>query len=160
MLTTSAQIGKTSALGLVLTGIFKNILLIGAAISIWGTPISLVQLIGYGLSMFGLFLYQSNWADLRSGWQAGIEWTREKTSGAEKDHNAVPNPPPRSAKRTILVAIAAAVSVFLVLCYARREWVYGPPVTATTTIDEAERLSRGWLTWIHCADGKWWLQNG
>ena len=153
-----------------MTGIFKNVLLVGAAISIWATPINPIQLVGYGLSLFGLFLYQSSWAELRSGWQAGIGWTREKTSGAEKGYTTVPNPPSspssslpsprRSMKRTILVVIAATVSVFLVLCYTRREWVYGPPVTATTTVDESERLSRGWLTWVHCADGKWWLQNG
>ena len=160
--TNLAQIGKTSALGFVLTGVFKNVLLVGAAVAIWATPISTIQLIGYGLSLFGLFLYQSSWDELQAGWKAGVGWTREKTSNLEKDHTAETSPPPRCARSTkmFLIVIAAAVSVFLVLCYARREWVYGPPASATTTLDEAERLSRGWLTWLHCADGKWWLQVG
>lgn len=152
------QIGKTSGLGLVLTGIFKNVLLVAAAVSIWGTPISPLQLSGYVISLLGLVLYQSNWNELKSGWTAGVTWTREKHL-SEKTQLIRPSST-RCAKKTAVVAILAAVSLLLVLCYARREWVYGPPPSATTTLDEAERLSRGWMTWLHCADGKWYLQNG
>lgn len=153
-------IGKTSGLGLVLTGIFKNILLVAAAVSIWGTPISPLQLSGYAISLLGLFIYQSKWDEVKAGWVAGVEWTREKASVSEKAHIIINPPRPRCAKKTIFMIVSAGISLLLVLCYTRREWVYGPPMSATTTLDETERLSRGWMTWVHCADGKWYLQNG
>ncbi|RYP41022.1 hypothetical protein DL769_011662 [Monosporascus sp. CRB-8-3] len=152
-------IGKTSALALVLTGLFKNGLLVVAAVSIWGTPISLLQLSGYAILLLGLFLYQLDWDRLKVGWAADVEWGGEK-SISEKIARATSAPSPRCLKKTMLVMVLAAISLLLVLCYARREWVYGAPASATATLDEAERLSRGWVTWIHVADGKWWLQNG
>lgn len=157
---TWTQIAKTSALGLVLTGIFKNVLLVAAAVSIWGIPISPLQISGYTISLFGLFIYQSNWNELKASWAAGVEWSREKASISEKAHMIINPPSTRYAKKTMFVVISAAISLLLVLCYARREWVYGPPPSATATLDETERLSRGWLTWLHCVDGKWYLQNG
>ncbi|KAI1485829.1 triose-phosphate transporter family-domain-containing protein [Biscogniauxia mediterranea] len=53
-------IGKTSGLALVLTGIFKSILLVAAAVALWGTPVAGLQLAGYGLALLGLLLYQSS----------------------------------------------------------------------------------------------------
>ncbi|RYO81121.1 hypothetical protein DL764_009808 [Monosporascus ibericus] len=152
-------IGQTSALAFVLTGLFKNVLLVVAAVSIWGTPISLLQLSGYAILLLGLFLYQLDWDQLKAGWVADVEWGGEK-SISEKIARATSTPSPRCVKKTMLVMALAAISLLLVLCYARREWAYGAPASATATLDEAERLSRGWVTWIHIADGKWWLQNG
>lgn len=115
---------------------------------------------GYTISLLGLFLYQSKWDEVRAGWVAGVEWTREKASISEKAHGLLTPSAPRYAKKMVLIVVSAAISLLLVLSYTRREWVYGPPMSATTTLDETERLSRGWMTWIHCVDGKWYLQNG
>ncbi|RYP04915.1 hypothetical protein DL765_010017 [Monosporascus sp. GIB2] len=152
-------IGKTSALSLVLTGLFKNVLLVVAAVSIWGTPISLLQLSGYAILLLGLFLYQLDWDKLKAGWAADIEWGGEKST-SEKIARGTSAPRSRCVKKTMLVIALAAISLLPVLCYATRERVYGTPRSATATLDEAERLSRGWVTWLHVADGKWWLQTG
>lgn len=40
-----------------LSGIFKSILLVVIGVLVWGTPIGALQLVGYLLALFGLFLY-------------------------------------------------------------------------------------------------------
>lgn len=51
------KIGKTSALAMNLTGILKSVLLVFAAILIWGTPITFLQAVGYAIALIGLLLY-------------------------------------------------------------------------------------------------------
>ncbi|POS78735.1 triose-phosphate transporter [Diaporthe helianthi] len=50
-------IGKTSSLVLSLTGIFKSILLVVAAVLFWGTPITPLQMFGYSVALVGIFFY-------------------------------------------------------------------------------------------------------
>ncbi|KAH8891172.1 TPT-domain-containing protein [Thozetella sp. PMI_491] len=50
-------IGKTSALVSCLTGNLKNILLILASVLVWGTPITFMQCVGYGISLSALMYY-------------------------------------------------------------------------------------------------------
>lgn len=40
-----------------LSGIFKSILLVVTGVFIWGTPIGWLQMFGYLVALFGLFLY-------------------------------------------------------------------------------------------------------
>lgn len=40
-----------------LTGIFKSILLVVAGVMIWGTTVGSLQMFGYFLALFGLFIY-------------------------------------------------------------------------------------------------------
>ncbi|KAK8047608.1 hypothetical protein PG996_015672 [Apiospora saccharicola] len=61
-------IGKTSGLVLHLTGILKNILLVVASVFIWGTAISPVQILGYGMALTGFVFYKSSWSDLKAGY--------------------------------------------------------------------------------------------
>lgn len=56
---TFTQIGKTSGLVVNLTGIFKSILLVLAGVVAWGTPISLLQLLGYTLALVGMLFYST-----------------------------------------------------------------------------------------------------
>lgn len=53
----TSQIGKTSGLVLTLTGILKAILLVAVSVLIWQTPISLLQVLGYGVALVGLTYY-------------------------------------------------------------------------------------------------------
>lgn len=53
----SIQIGKTSSLVMTLSGIFKSILLVVIGVVIWGTPIAGLQMFGYLVALFGLFIY-------------------------------------------------------------------------------------------------------
>lgn len=56
-LLTCVQIGKTNSLVMTLTGIFKSILLVVAGVMIWGTTVGSLQMFGYFLALFGLFIY-------------------------------------------------------------------------------------------------------
>lgn len=40
-----------------LSGIFKSILLVVTGVIIWGTPIGALQMFGYLVALFGLFIY-------------------------------------------------------------------------------------------------------
>lgn len=40
-----------------LSGIFKSILLVVTGVVIWGTPIGALQMFGYFVALFGLFIY-------------------------------------------------------------------------------------------------------
>lgn len=51
-------IGKTSSLVLTLSGVLKDILLVGASILIWGTNVSGLQFFGYSIALGGLVYYK------------------------------------------------------------------------------------------------------
>ncbi|ORY45503.1 hypothetical protein BCR33DRAFT_849780 [Rhizoclosmatium globosum] len=51
-----------------LSGIFKNILLVSVSVLIWGTPISSLQFLGYGIALIGLVSYKQ--PDIESRWLA------------------------------------------------------------------------------------------
>ncbi|KAI9846714.1 MAG: hypothetical protein M1837_003770 [Sclerophora amabilis] len=51
-------IGKTSSLVLTLCGVLKDVLLVGASMLIWGTPISGLQAFGYAIALGGLVYYK------------------------------------------------------------------------------------------------------
>ncbi len=52
------KIGKTSSLVLTLCGVLKDILLVGASMMIWGTPVSPLQMFGYSIALGGLVYYK------------------------------------------------------------------------------------------------------
>ncbi|KAI1496747.1 TPT-domain-containing protein [Biscogniauxia marginata] len=150
-------IGKTSGLVLVLTGILKNILLVIAAVAIWSTPIAGLQLFGYGLALVGLLLYQSSWQEMKMNLKASIRWAK---------NHSTPGPKEKAhlwlfIRRPFLVVISLVASLLLVCIWTMGdERAYGRPSSVSGTVAEAERLSRGWLTWIHVRDGKWWVGTG
>lgn len=51
-------IGKTSSLVLTLSGVLKDILLVGASILIWGTNVAPLQFFGYSVALGGLVYYK------------------------------------------------------------------------------------------------------
>jgi len=51
-------ISNTSALVLTLAGIIKDILLVFLSITIFGSPVTLIQYIGYGIALLGLNLHK------------------------------------------------------------------------------------------------------
>ena len=52
------QIGKTSSLVLTLSGVLKDILLVVASMVIFRDPVSLTQMVGYGIALSGLIYYR------------------------------------------------------------------------------------------------------
>ncbi|KAK4946376.1 hypothetical protein LTR10_014574 [Elasticomyces elasticus] len=66
-------IGKTSSLVLTLCGVLKDILLVGASMMIWGTPVSALQFFGYGLALSGLIYYKLGAEQLKGYLQQGSQ---------------------------------------------------------------------------------------
>ncbi|KAJ1560962.1 hypothetical protein HK405_005381 [Cladochytrium tenue] len=53
-----APIGKTSSLVLCLSGVLKDILLVMVSMMIWSTQLTPLQVVGYGVALFGLVWYK------------------------------------------------------------------------------------------------------
>lgn len=53
-----AQIGRTSSLVLTLCGVLKDILLVVAAIAIWGKEVTPLQFFGYSIALGGLIYFK------------------------------------------------------------------------------------------------------
>ncbi|EXJ83002.1 hypothetical protein A1O3_06819 [Capronia epimyces CBS 606.96] len=69
-------IGKTSSLVLTLCGILKDILLVGASMMIWGSPVSKTQFFGYSIALGGLLYYKLGAEQLKQYVsQAGRSWS-------------------------------------------------------------------------------------
>ncbi|KAJ3114515.1 hypothetical protein HK100_001640 [Physocladia obscura] len=51
-------IGKTSSLVMCLSGVFKDILLVIVSVMIWTTPVTPLQVFGYGIALIGLVWYK------------------------------------------------------------------------------------------------------
>ncbi|KAI9347295.1 triose-phosphate transporter family-domain-containing protein [Obelidium mucronatum] len=51
-------IGKTSSLVMCLSGVFKDILLVAISVLIWASPVTVLQVFGYGIALIGLVWYK------------------------------------------------------------------------------------------------------
>lgn len=63
-------IGKTSGLVMTLCGVLKNILLVIASVVIWGTIITPLQFVGYGIATAGLIYYGVGYEGLVAYYEA------------------------------------------------------------------------------------------
>lgn len=54
-----------------LCGVLKDVLLVGASILIWGTPVSGLQYFGYGLALCGLVYYRLGAATIKAQFSDG-----------------------------------------------------------------------------------------
>jgi len=62
-------IGNTSSLAMTLSGVLKNMLLIGASILIFADPVSTTQFVGFFVAFTGLVVYQTGASNLKEyGW--------------------------------------------------------------------------------------------
>ena len=58
-----------------LCGVLKDILLVGASIAIWGTPISALQYFGYSVALGGLIYYKLGATTIKAQFsEAGRLW--------------------------------------------------------------------------------------
>jgi hypothetical protein len=60
-----------------LSGIFKNLLLVGFSVIIWHTILTPVQLLGYTIALFALLYYSIGWDNLSAGYHAAYGWASE-----------------------------------------------------------------------------------
>lgn len=111
--------------------------------AIWGTPITFIQLIGYGWAIIGLFLYQSGWEGASEALKAGSNWIM--------DHPLFR----RYGKRRVWLLITSSfIALALVVTWARRGRIPEGKLTTIKTTEGVDRLSSGWFTWLNMKDGK------
>ncbi|KAI0021922.1 TPT-domain-containing protein [Xylariomycetidae sp. FL0641] len=149
-------VAKTSVLGLVLTGITKNILLVSAAVVIWGNTISPLQLIGYNVTLLGLLLYHSSWDELRAGFEAYLLRKNDDRLYKVLD----PRQKVSFGRKPLLWVTSLAASLLMILIWTKGERPFGTSAPAIDTVAEAELLSNTRLAWLHVRDGKWWISMG
>ncbi|KAI9766729.1 MAG: hypothetical protein M1840_006373 [Geoglossum simile] len=69
-------IGETSSLVLTLCGVLKDVFLVFASITIWGTPITSLQVFGYSIALGGLVHYKLGGEKLREIFrEKSIDWS-------------------------------------------------------------------------------------
>ncbi|GJN94420.1 hypothetical protein Rhopal_007500-T1 [Rhodotorula paludigena] len=65
-------IGCASSLVLTLSGVLKDILLVVGSVVLFGTPVTLIQCIGYGIALVGLFIFKAKPEDM-AVWMAQLK---------------------------------------------------------------------------------------
>lgn len=110
-LTLYNQIGKTSGLVTALAAIFKNTLLIVASVLFWGTPISALQIVGYGIGLVGLIYYSFGYETLAAGCAVSGAWISSLFSGKGGG-----NMSPR-VRVAIFIGVVGLISVLIAVSY-------------------------------------------
>ena len=97
-------IGKTSSLVLTLSGVLKDILLVGLSILIWGTTITFLQIIGYSIALGGLVYYKLGGEQAKNMYQRLMdsETSPFKTPGSN---------------RALFARIGGAISLLLLMVF-------------------------------------------
>ncbi|KAK3398996.1 triose-phosphate transporter family-domain-containing protein [Sordaria brevicollis] len=119
-------IGKTSGLVMTLTGILKNILLVGASVVIWQTSITPMQFFGYAIALGGLVYYSLGrdqiveiatqlWTFIRNVWENSPAYSAVSSSSEENSGHQ--GGLPSAVKRGLLVGLGIIVVVILAAGY-------------------------------------------
>ncbi|KAK5662787.1 hypothetical protein OQA88_6196 [Cercophora sp. LCS_1] len=117
-------IGKTSGLVMTLTGILKNILLVGVSVLIWNTTISALQFLGYGIALAGLVYYSLGWEQIATVTVGFASWLKAVW---EAPHGTEHSLPP-AVRRGLFTGAAIFTIVVLVSGF-----LYGGGYTPTLT---------------------------
>ncbi|KAK7755919.1 hypothetical protein SLS62_002206 [Diatrype stigma] len=121
-------IGKTSSLVMTLCGVLKDVLLVGASMLIWGTPISGLQAFGYSIALGGMVYYKLGYDALKGyASEAGRQWAEFGVA--------------RPATRKIVVGVAAVLFVFLL--FGGLAPAYVPDYDPTPYLSEAANKISG-----------------
>jgi hypothetical protein len=107
-----AQIGKTSGLVMTLCGVLKNILLVIASVAIWGTIITWLQVLGYGIATAGLVYYGVGYEGVMTYYEvtrayAGKLWEGEVDTSTSTGG--------RGGRKWILVGMYTVIVMLLVI---------------------------------------------
>ncbi|CCC13256.1 unnamed protein product [Sordaria macrospora k-hell] len=122
-------IGKTSGLVMTLTGILKNILLVGASVMIWQTSITPLQFLGYAIALAGLVYYSLGrdqiveiatqlWTFLRNVWEnspvySSVSSSSEEGNGQQGQGGGLPS----AVRRALLMGLGVMIVVILAAGY-------------------------------------------
>lgn len=121
-------IGRTSSLVLTLCGVLKDILLVVASVIIWGTVVTPLQFIGYGIALSGLIYYKLG-AEALKGYfaEGGRKWAE---FGAH-----------RPILRKLVVLVVVVLSIFILL--GGLAPTYAPEYDPKNYLNAATKFSGG-----------------
>lgn len=121
-------IGRTSSLVLTLCGVLKDILLVVASMIIWGTVVTPLQFIGYGIALSGLVYYKLG-AEALKGYfaEGGRKWAE---FGAH-----------RPIIRKLVVLVVVVLSIFILL--GGLAPTYAPEYNPKNYLNAATKFSGG-----------------
>jgi drug/metabolite transporter (DMT)-like permease len=121
-------IGRTSSLVLTLCGVLKDILLVVASVIIWGTVVTPLQFIGYGIALSGLVYYKLG-AEALKGYfaEGGRKWAE---FGAH-----------RPILRKLVVLVVVVLSIFILL--GGLAPTYAPEYDPKNYLNAATKFSGG-----------------
>ncbi len=118
------QIGKTSVLVLTLCGVLKDILLVGASMAIWGTPVAGLQFFGYSISLSAMVYFKLGFEAIKGyAAEGGRQWAE---FGAT-----------RPALRKVVIISSAVLFVFVL--FGGLAPTYAPDTTKYLT-DAASKV--------------------
>jgi len=94
-----------------LCGVLKNILLVVASIFIWGTVITWLQFVGYGIATAGLIYYGVGYDGLQTFLNGSQQYAKKMWEGSP-DMSTAPQP---NKMRRILMIVLLTIIVFLIV---------------------------------------------
>jgi hypothetical protein len=124
-----------------LTGVLKNILLVGASVLIWGTTIAPLQIFGYSIALVGFLLYKSSYEELKGVITGGLSWITNASTSRSFDEK-------RSSmviKKAVFIIISLVIALALLYHFTSEDGI-PHPWSAGETVTEADQLSQGWLS--------------
>lgn len=108
----NVQIGKTSGLVMTLCGVLKNILLVIASVLIWGTIITGLQVLGYGIATAGLVYYGVGYEGVMTYYQVTQTYAKKLWEGEVDTSTA-----PRSTlvRKALFVGMYTTIVLLLII---------------------------------------------
>jgi hypothetical protein len=113
----SLQIGKTSGLVMTLCGVLKNILLVVASVVFWGTIITGLQVVGYGIALAGLVYYGVGYEGIQAYYSYSKIYARKLWEGSQDTATTQ-----RAAvlRKALVISMYTTIAVLLVTGFAIR----------------------------------------
>lgn len=95
-----------------LCGVLKNILLVIASVIIWGSVITGLQFIGYGIATLGLIYYGVGYEGIQTYYKVGREYV-EKLWEGQSDSSTTPQP--TLLRKALVISMYVTIAVLLVV---------------------------------------------
>jgi len=93
-----------------LCGVLKNILLVVASIFIWGTVITGLQFLGYGIATLGLIYYGVGYEGIQTYYNSSQQFAKKLWEGQAETSTA---PPPSRVRKYLIIGLFIVISLAL-----------------------------------------------
>lgn len=96
-----------------LCGVLKNILLVIASVLIWGSVITGLQFIGYGIATAGLIYYGVGYEGIQTYYKVGRDYAEKLWEGQSSDATTAPQP--TLLRKALVISMYVTIFVLLVV---------------------------------------------